>query len=211
MKTNLETDWRDLLRRLAILLGMKGERSLDDARPDCGSDSQVDRGVELPSLAVLRYVDSALAGGDSVTAPICVLIDQLKTELRWRQNASYVRADFVADFLDGYAYCELLGPSGHRVRGDIALGLLLLAPRVTYPAHAHPAAEVYAVIAGRADWRQGDGVWRRREPGQRIHHASMEPHAMRTADEPLLAAYLWQDHLHEGARLLRTKTVSKGR
>jgi hypothetical protein len=33
----------------------------------------------------------------------------------------------------------------------------------------------------------------------------MEPHAMRTTDEPLLAAYLWQDHLKKPARLLASQ------
>ena len=41
--------------------------------------------------------------------------------------------------------------------------------------------------------------------GELIRHATMEPHAMRTADEPLLAAYLWQDHLDDGARLLSAR------
>jgi hypothetical protein len=34
-------------------------------------------------------------------------------------------------------------------------------------------------------------VWRRRPPGELIHHASAEPHAMRTGDDPLLALYFW--------------------
>ena len=60
------------------------------------------------------------------------------------------------------------------------MGLLLLGPHITYPEHAHPAAEIYAVVAGRAEWLQGDRIWRNRAPGELIRHASMEPHAMRT-------------------------------
>ena len=195
---NLETEWRELLRRLAALLALRGDRALDAVRLDATHDARLNSNVQPQSLAVVGHFDRVLASGDAVTAPICSVLDRLKNELRWRQNASYAGADF----LDGYGYCELVGPSGHLRHPDVALGVLLLGPHVTYPEHAHPAAETYAVIAGRARWRQGDGVWRVREPGERIDHASMEPHAMSTADEPLLAAYVWHDHLHEGARLL---------
>ncbi|HEY6598534.1 MAG TPA: dimethylsulfonioproprionate lyase family protein [Pseudomonadales bacterium] len=185
-----DSDWRDLLDRLVVLLKTPTVRWRDGAPPD-GS-------VEPRSQPVLRHLQTALRLGDPMTASVCALIDRLSPVLQWRRNENYAGADF----LDGYAYCELVGPSGHRRQADIALGLLLLGPRVTYPPHAHPAAEIYVVIAGRAQWQQGDGVWRTRAPSATIHHASMEPHAMRTTDEPLLAAYLWQDHLDKPARLL---------
>ena len=61
-------------------------------------------------------------------------------------------------FLDGYAYCEVVGPHGHLRHPDVAMGLLLLGPHITYPEHAHPAAEIYAVVAGRAEWLQGSDL-----------------------------------------------------
>jgi hypothetical protein len=196
-KTNLETQWRELVRHLASLLGMSDQRCFDDARFDAGAAARPDDAVERRPYPVLRHFGHALALDASVPA-VCAVLVQFQSRLRWQQNPNYVGADFVS----GYAYCELVGPAGSLRHPDIALGLLLLGPRVTYPEHAHPAAEVYAVVAGCAQWRQGDRLWRRRAPGERIHHASNEPHAMRTADEPLLAAYLWQDHLDQGARLL---------
>ena len=189
-QSNGETGWRDLLGRLAKLMEMTDVRRLRTAR--------LDRTVRPMARPASRHLPIALTLGNADSQPICVLLNQLKYVLHWRQNPSYAGAEF----LDGYAYCELLGPSGHWVHPRLALGLLLLGPEVTYPEHAHPAEEIYAVIAGRAQWRQADDVWRLRIPGEIVHHASMEPHAMRTTDEPLLAAYLWQDHLHEGARLL---------
>jgi hypothetical protein len=182
--------WFELIERLAILLDARGVRPRPDA--DLG------RAGGGAHLKVVPHLRAALALGDRGTTPICACIDALRSPLRWQQNTSYRGAAF----LDGYAYCELLGPHGLQYEPDLALGLLLLAPQITYPEHAHPAAEVYAVLAGRALWRQGDGIWRERVPGERIRHASMEPHATRTSHEPLLAAYLWQDHLDVGARLV---------
>lgn len=201
MKTNPETEWRELLGQIALLLGMPDQRRLDDAQFEIGSAARSDDAVERRSYPVLRHFGHALAL-DAAVAAVCTRLVRFESRLRWRQNPNYTGAAF----LDGYAYCELVGPAGSLRHPDIALGLLLLGPRVTYPEHAHPAAEVYAVIAGCAEWRQADRVWRRRAPGARIHHASNEPHAMRTGDEPLLAAYLWQDHFNQGARLLEGNT-----
>ena len=50
--------------------------------------------------------------------------------------------------------------------------------------------------------------WQERPPASVITHASMEPHAMRTGAEPLLAAYLWRDHLHEPARLVERSGIA---
>jgi hypothetical protein len=201
MEMNLETEWRELLGHLASLLGMADRRSVDDARFDIGSAARTNDAVELRLYPVLQHLGHALTLSGNVSA-VCAKLEPFRPRLRWQQNPNYAGADF----LSGYAYCELLGPAGPLRHPDIALGLLLLGPRITYPEHAHPAAEVYAVVAGCAQWRRGDRVWCRRAPGERIHHASNEPHAMRTTDEPLLAAYLWQDHLNVAAHLLEGST-----
>lgn len=190
----VDSEWHELTVRLASLLGKSALN---------GIDARLDAAVRPTSvLPATKHLEAALQLATTATQPICVSIDRLSSALRWRQNPNY--AD--ADFLDGYAYCELLGPHGHLHHDAIAMGLLLLGPRVTYPEHAHPATEIYAVVAGRAEWLQGDRVWRRRAPGELIRHATMEPHAMRTEGQPLLAAYLWQDHLGDAARLVSART-----
>jgi mannose-6-phosphate isomerase-like protein (cupin superfamily) len=122
----------------------------------------------------------------------------LSDALCWRQNPNY--AD--QGFLDGYAYCELLGPTGHLFHDNVSVGLLLLQPDLIYPEHSHPATETYVVLSGHAQWRQGNASWRARAPGEIIHHTSMEAHAMHSGNEPLLAAYLWQGDLSQAARLM---------
>ena len=161
----------------------------------------------LPAmLPVVQHLAVALGHFDAHTQRACNAVSKLKGALHWSQNSTY--AD--QDFLQGYAYCELLGPRGHLQHRELALGLLLLQPVITYPAHAHPAVETYVVLSGHAQWRQGDHKWRERGPGDVITHASMEPHAMRTNAEPLLAAYLWQDHLDESARLVNPARPGTG-
>jgi hypothetical protein len=74
----------------------------------------------------------------------------------------------------------------------VACGILLLGPETEYLDHAHEAQELYLPLAGRALWRPDGGDCRLRPPGTWIHHPSWTPYAMRTALEPLLAAFVWR-------------------
>jgi hypothetical protein len=70
-----------------------------------------------------------------------------------------------------------------------------------YPAHRHPAEEIYLTLQP-AFWQHGDsGPWLRQSSGAVIHHPSMLAHAMRTDTEALVALYLWRGDLATPARL----------
>ena len=118
--------------------------------------------------------------------------------LIWRKNPTYIDVEF----LDRYAYTELLGPSGLVHHGSVSAGLLYLAPQTFYPPHAHPAEEIYHLISGRSVWQQGDQPSRDCVSGARIHHASGVAHCMRSGEEPLLALYLWRGDLRSPALLV---------
>lgn len=121
-------------------------------------------------------------------------------DLAWRQT--YAAAEMPPGFLDRYCWTELLGTRGHWCSDRLAAGFLLLGPDTLYPEHRHAAEEIYIVLAGTADWSRGGEGWRRRMPGEVVHHASKIPHAMRTGAEPLLALYLWRGgDLAEKSRL----------
>jgi hypothetical protein len=154
-------------------------------------------------LPAVQYLPAALGGANPVTRPACELLAKLQHLFDWSQNTSYTDQEF----LRGYAYCAFVGPNGHIPHRGLALGLLLLQPQMTYPEHVHPAKETYVVLSGNALWKQGDGIWRERGSGELINHASMESHAMRTQTEPLLAAYLWHDHLNVGAQFVDALSV----
>jgi len=106
---------------------------------------------------------------------------------------------------DRYGYVELIGPGRPVESTDLLVGLLLLGPEMHYPDHAHPAEEIYHVVAGNAEWwREGEG-WRMRPPGSVIHHTPMVRHAMRTSDEPLLALYCWTGNVEVYATMTETR------
>jgi Dimethlysulfonioproprionate lyase len=114
----------------------------------------------------------------------------LAEELDWGQT--YSSADFGERFLENYGYNEWIGQRGAFMSQRVACGVLLLGPDTEYPDHSHEAEELYLPLAGHAFWRSGPSDWRLRPPGEWIHHSSWTAHAMRTSQEPLLAAYLWR-------------------
>jgi Dimethlysulfonioproprionate lyase len=148
------------------------------------------RPVAPSALPVLRWLHEAKADAPALSLELVNEICSDAPSMAWRQT--YTAADVGAAFLDNYGWSEIVGLSGPLASERIACGFLLLGPDTHYPRHRHEAEEVYIPLAGTASWQQGDGRWRERPPGAVIHHASDEPHAMRTGARALLALYLWR-------------------
>jgi hypothetical protein len=158
------------------------------------SDPALPRGsparAAVPSLPVLRWLPRFAGAADACDAELIAALCRAAPLLEWRQT--YTAREVGVEFLENYAWCEVLGSKGLQSVPRLACGFLLLGPETLYPRHRHAAEEIYLPLSGTALWQQGDGNWRRRAPGALIHHLSEEPHAMRTADAPLLALYLWR-------------------
>jgi hypothetical protein len=144
-------------------------------------------GRSLPVVAALRGLSRLAAPR---TRGLVEALETLADELDWRQT--YSNADFGARFLENYGFSEWIGQRGAFVSDAIACGVLLLGPDTEYPDHSHEAEELYLPLAGHAFWRLAQSDWRLRPPGEWIHHPSWTAHAMRTSQEPLLAAYVWR-------------------
>lgn len=148
------------------------------------------RQVAPRGLAVCRWLGQAAAGAPPDLRPLVQGLHDGAAGLHWGQT--YGVQDFGADFLERYGWTELIGLRGPIASTRVAVGFLLLGPRVEYPPHAHEAAEVYLPLSGVALWKRGDGDYAPVAPGTRIDHDSWVPHAMRTGAEPLVAAYVWR-------------------
>lgn len=146
------------------------------------------RAVVAAGLPVCEWIPQ-LQPADAL-ADVVVALQRVAVELSWRQT--YGASDFGVDFLRGYGWSEFIGLRGPVPSETIACGVLLLAPGVSYPSHAHAAEEVYLPISGVAEWQKGVGDFAAVPVGQAIHHPSWTPHAMRTGDQPLAALYLWR-------------------
>jgi len=156
--------------------------------------------VTAAHLPVLRWLPEIAGDTQAFAGDLVAAVCDAAASMKWRQT--YTAKDLDTAFLDNYGWSEIVGLSGPLASERIASGFLILGPSTHYPRHRHEAEEMYLPLSGTAAWQQGDSVWRDTPPGTAIHHASDEPHAMRTGSTPLLALYLWRsDTLAQKARL----------
>lgn len=89
-----------------------------------------------------------------------------------------------------YAYAELAGPTGPVITDDVILGLVLFAPKCTYPAHAHDGiTESYICLSGAVS-ENDQGVY---APGSLIFNPPEHLHRITVADnDPALLLYAWE-------------------
>lgn len=139
-----------------------------------------------PVVTRLRSA-GASSGGAATEAVLHAFLPHLNA-LPWR--FSYEPREDTPDIGERMAWAELVGPIAPFHSHKVCLGLTAIGSGLLYPAHRHPAVETYLVVSGTAAWT-AEGVTRDQPPGTLILHPSNAVHAMRTAYEPLLAAYAW--------------------
>jgi hypothetical protein len=129
-----------------------------------------DRGDEpWPSGLPIRAPALESADEQGPLAGMVHALQALGPWLVWSQNPNYRRKPPAPDFLDRYGYAVIAGPAegppaliGHAA---LALGVLLLGPRMLYPEHHHPATELYVPL-NVGEWWRGTGPWRTEAPGR---------------------------------------------
>ena len=151
------------------------------------------RGVASVHLRASDTLAQAAALAGPETAAFLDTFVRARASLRWEQ--CYTAADGVVgdDMLSSYGYAEVIGKHGPFVSTRMRAGIGVYGPRVNYPLHRHQAEEIYAVLAGSAFFSLGNDAPAPRKPGDVLYHAPHMPHGLRTADEPLVLAYLWQN------------------
>jgi hypothetical protein len=191
-----------LLRSAHELLSRVGDPTTVELLSQWPANASPRRRVSPCQLPVLAWIGSLERIAVPATYPLVSTLVAGARSLAWAQT--YSVADVGARFLERYGWTELIGLRGPVASADIAAGFLLLGPDIEYPLHSHEAGEAYVPLAGSAKWKRGEGDWIDRPTGQLVHHASWEPHAMRTGREPLLALYVWRNgDLAQKSRILQ--------
>ena len=119
------------------------------------------------------------------TAPVIRAIESVSHQLSWRYGYDKIPHGLAKK----YAYAEMLGPTGPVISDRLILGLVLFAPKCTYPAHSHDGiTESYFCLSGSVS-ENDDGVF---APGSLIFNPPGRAHRITTSDhEPSLLAYAW--------------------
>lgn len=155
----------------------------------------VEREIPAPSgtfeksdSPLIRWIEDSAKHGSSETVNLLKALKPALPFLPWKYNYE-PRAD-MPDLGNRMGWGEILGPEAPYRDEHFCFGFTLLGKNTLYPAHYHPATELYVVLSGLAVWTL-DGVSKVRGPGEFILHPSNHVHSMQTRDEPLLALYTW--------------------
>lgn len=152
-----------------------------------------DRAERLPVVA--DALPAALATArrhSSAAARVADAFQALEPALRWaRRGAGGPQAS--ANWPEGHANAMIVGSGGIEDRGDMQVGVSLMAPHVRYPDHTHPPEEVYLVLSpGR--FQHGASDWFEPGIGGTLYNPPGIRHAMASDAAPLFAVWLlWTD------------------
>ena len=135
---------------------------------------------------VTAHLKRALDNGRrETTESVCRAVESVLPHLSWLYGYDKVPRGLSKK----YAYAEIAGPNGPVIAEGIILGLVLFAPKCTYPAHSHDGlTESYYTLSGAVS-ENDDGVW---APGSLIFNPPGRMHRITVSDrEPALLAYAW--------------------
>ena len=136
-----------------------------------------------------RHLVPALEQAKSApeTAALSTALAALEPRLRWIRRAG--SEAHGAAFHDGHANAVIVGPDGLERRGDVLIGVSIVAPNVRYVDHRHPPEEVYIVMSD-GEWYQEGRGWHTPGVGGIVYNSPNVVHAMRAGAEALLAVWL---------------------
>ena len=159
--------------------------ALGRAAPEAG-DTTASR---LPACVHLAKALAAARAAPPSVARVADAFAAIEPTLPWKRRPNAEAAG--SHFADNHANAVIVGPGGLEPRDDVLVCVSLMAPRLQYPDHHHPPEEIYLVLS-KGEWRQGEGPWHEPGPGRVVFNPSNVVHAMRSADDPLLAIWcLW--------------------
>jgi dimethylpropiothetin dethiomethylase len=110
---------------------------------------------------------------------------RVSSQLTWKYGYERMRPGLARK----YAYAELMGPGGPVISNNLILGVVLFAPKCTYPEHSHDGiSESYICLSGSIS----DSNYSVFNPGSLLFNPPRRAHRMTTGDfEPTLLAYAW--------------------
>ena len=112
--------------------------------------------------------------------------------VHWRET--YKGSDIGNYFIDRFGCYCILGENAPFSSDVLRLFMVYMPPGLYYPWHHHPAEEMYMVVSGGAIFKQSDCPDKLLSEGEVAFHASNQPHAMETTEDPVLCLVAWRDN-----------------
>lgn len=153
-----------------------------------GGQACVANGGDMPVTALLPQALAPLLTRGDALGELARALSRLAPDLVWTTRPQ-IGSTASPGFAGAHANCLVMGPKGMEPRGDIWLGISLMAPGTRYPDHDHAPEEVYLALSP-GDFWHGDAAWITPGPGGTVHNLPGIRHAMRAGDAPFLAIWV---------------------
>lgn len=111
--------------------------------------------------------------------------------VHWRET--YKDTDIGDEFMDQFGCYCIIGDNAPFSSDAIRLFMVYMPSGLYYPWHHHPAEEIYLVVSGSAVFRREKSPDKVLVEGETSFHASNQPHAMETMEDPVLCLVAWRD------------------
>ena len=141
---------------------------------------------QVPGCRLLPEIFRNISAEAPPIADVGAAVAALAPRLTWtrRKNADAAGPNFY----DGHANATVVGAGGLEERGDVWIGLTLMAPNLTYPEHNHPPEEIYLSLTP-GEWWNARMDWTTPGLGGLIYNPHGIRHTMRSGDKPFLAVW----------------------
>ena len=126
----------------------------------------------------------------------------------WRET--YKDTDIGDDFMTRFGCYCLIGPNGAFTSSQMLAFVVYMPAGLWYPWHHHPAEELYFVLAGEAEFLRDGQEPETLSPGDTSFHASNQPHATGTRDQPVMAYVIWRNEFETPPVLTTREALSIG-
>ena len=126
--------------------------------------------------------------------PCAAEILPVMDSLSWHYSG-YEDGRISADVALRMMTVELIGADGMIFDDFCRVGLFAQTANTNYVIRTHAAEELFVQLAGEAQWYKEGTAYTPRLPGDRMHHASYQPHASRTANQAMIAAWVWAGNI----------------
>ena len=143
---------------------------------------------QLPLTSLVPGALAPLLPRQDALGDLARALITLGPHLRWSTRKA-VGPTASPGFAEAHANAHVMGPGGIEARGDLWIGLSLMAPGTRYPDHDHAPEEVYLLLTPGEFWH-GDAAWITPGVGGTVYNVPGIRHAMRAVDQPFLAVWV---------------------
>ena len=170
-------------------------RYAPDIQSFCGNILMEDHQTVFITPHSLTGTEVFLATQLSTTDPLKPVVEAVRNaanEVCWHQSYSLNDPGFDQNYLDNYAWFNLIAPSGPFISDRLRLSIGFWGQGLHYARHWHEPEEIYLTLGGSAIYISEGRASIEGGPGTTICHYSNQPHAADFSKAPFLAAAFWR-------------------